>query len=636
MEILTRLLLNTDSFDAKLRGSKKNVQSFESSITSMASKAGAGVLKLAGGLGIAVGATEAFNKVLSSSQTLGDMTASNIYVAKESIDQFFYSLGSGDFTNFLNGLENIIAKAKEYHAAMDQLGNTKISHGYFSSEYASNIAQAQTLAQNKFAPENIRKDAFNDWKAGIESQKEINKTLQHDLVNYITKAVESEIGLKKFDVDFDDFKMALKIDVTNPAKREELKSAHMSDYQLFKDEVNRIESRRKTSISQAPARSFEINQKYDSELEEIKQKHKKSIIVNAMLNKYEDEELQSLASNAEQYQKLEHSIATLCQAYNNAAAKFNKQNKSVKGFKKIESIEGYTAYIDNEIGKGKPKAKETKLVALYADYWIRQQIQSRGIFDQVPGTLQPVKLPVELDTENIEESLPQSEIEVKLKAKLENAEFAKKKIAELKQLMEVATTPEEKEKLSGQIDEWAQFGGIVDKGSIKLNNEYAESLGVIASVMGTVSNMTNEGAGAWLTWSANLLTSISGAIPMIEKLISAKKGEAMANAVSSATQTPLTGWLMAGAAVASVVSAFSSMPKLANGGIAYGNSIVNVGEYAGASGNPEIIAPLSKLREYIQPKESNNTIGGEVVFTISGTTLRGVLSNCERKYKKFS
>lgn len=43
----------------------------------------------------------------------------------------------------------------------------------------------------------------------------------------------------------------------------------------------------------------------------------------------------------------------------------------------------------------------------------------------------------------------------------------------------------------------------------------------------------------------------------------------------------------------------SKIPKLANGGIAYGNSLVNVGEYANARSNPEVIAPLSKLKSLL-------------------------------------
>ena len=49
----------------------------------------------------------------------------------------------------------------------------------------------------------------------------------------------------------------------------------------------------------------------------------------------------------------------------------------------------------------------------------------------------------------------------------------------------------------------------------------------------------------------------------------------------------------------------SKIPRLANGGIAYGNSLVNVGEYANARSNPEVIAPLSKLKSLLPQKQSS-------------------------------
>ena len=44
---------------------------------------------------------------------------------------------------------------------------------------------------------------------------------------------------------------------------------------------------------------------------------------------------------------------------------------------------------------------------------------------------------------------------------------------------------------------------------------------------------------------------------------------------------------------------FGNIPQLAEGGIAYGDTLVNVAEYVGARSNPEIIAPLDKLNGMI-------------------------------------
>lgn len=49
-------------------------------------------------------------------------------------------------------------------------------------------------------------------------------------------------------------------------------------------------------------------------------------------------------------------------------------------------------------------------------------------------------------------------------------------------------------------------------------------------------------------------------------------------------------------AIAGVLGAFAAIPKFADGGIAYGPTVGMIGEYPGARSNPEVIAPLDKLK----------------------------------------
>ena len=62
---------------------------------------------------------------MNSSQTLSDEYNRTIEGLKGAVDNFFYSIGSGDWTPFFNGLDETIRKAREAYNAMDQLGNTK-------------------------------------------------------------------------------------------------------------------------------------------------------------------------------------------------------------------------------------------------------------------------------------------------------------------------------------------------------------------------------------------------------------------------------------------------------------------------------------------------------------------------------
>lgn len=615
MDILTRLLLNTDGFDAKLTKSKGNVRSFESSITSMASKAGAGVLKLAGGIGIAMGAAEAFNKAINSSQTLSDEYGRTLEGLKGSVDNFFYSIANGDFSPFLQGLGNSITLAREAYNALDQLWNTATSYDYFSMKNQAGIQDQIAIIKDKNSTKEQKETAKAKAERLLKEQEEITSQLGRRSAEAFTAMIRKSTGFTNLDVSQMDFEAAIALDVKSIGDKKKAELA--KQYEEFTNIASKLQSKFvKTTTSYSstglPMMYTETDQeKFGEALKPLLRQYQDAIVYNATLVKESDEWLTKATQIGTKAYMAERAVASMRKSINRAS----------------QSATG---------GKKKPEADELQLVAADADYWLQQLMESRGKFDAIAGTLQPVKIPIVLEEKDFEEQLPQSELEIKLKAKLENYNFAKKKIAELKELMEVATTPEEKKQLSGQLDEWAKFGNVFNQDSIKQNNDYAESLQNIGGIMHTLSGITDESTAAWMNWGANTITAISQAIPAIMSLTTANTAKAASEAASSAAQIPFVGWLSAAGAALSVVAAMASIPKCANGGIAYGNSIVNVGEYAGASGNPEVIAPLSKLREYIQPHESNNALGGEVVFTISGTSLKGVLSNYERKHKKFS
>lgn len=97
---------------------------------------------------------------------------------------------------------------------------------------------------------------------------------------------------------------------------------------------------------------------------------------------------------------------------------------------------------------------------------------------------------------------------------------------------------------------------------------------------------------------------------------------AVVNALQTVPFLPM-GPIMAGVAgVAGLaqIAVIKSTP-LASGGLAYGETLATVGEYANARSNPEVISPLSKLKELL-----GGTVGGEVVFRIEGTQLVGILN----------
>lgn len=93
------------------------------------------------------------------------------------------------------------------------------------------------------------------------------------------------------------------------------------------------------------------------------------------------------------------------------------------------------------------------------------------------------------------------------------------------------------------------------------------------------------------------------------------------------------GAIIAGGALivaASAASAALRATKMADGGVVSGPTFAMVGEYPGAQNNPEVVAPLNKLKQMIKP-EGGSAGGGEVVFRIKGYELEGLLNKIKNK-----
>lgn len=169
-------------------------------------------------------------------------------------------------------------------------------------------------------------------------------------------------------------------------------------------------------------------------------------------------------------------------------------------------------------------------------------------------------------------------------------------------------------------------------------SKLAGNVGAIMQNLGQqMEDSMLQAAGAWLQWGANLASTIAEAMPHLLALFKANMSVSVSETTKSQAGIPVVGPMLALASVASIIAALTNIPTptaFANGGVVSGPTYALVGEYAGASNNPEVIAPLSKLREYITPAGSNHQ-GGEVAFKIEGRTLVGLL-NKEAKYHKLS
>lgn len=195
--------------------------------------------------------------------------------------------------------------------------------------------------------------------------------------------------------------------------------------------------------------------------------------------------------------------------------------------------------------------------------------------------------------------------------------------------------------LDGNGNAWQKVTAIVD-GFIQLYESISAIVGIIdmlttASTAHTAAK-TGEAAATTATATAQgveTAAQTAAAVAMIPVIVANKLATASYMELASAmyfaahASIPFAGFGIAAgfvSAATAMVEAVGVMP-FANGGVVSGPTLALVGEYAGASNNPEVIAPLDKLRSMIQPQGG---IGGNVRFEIEGRKLVGVISNTTR------
>lgn len=167
--------------------------------------------------------------------------------------------------------------------------------------------------------------------------------------------------------------------------------------------------------------------------------------------------------------------------------------------------------------------------------------------------------------------------------------------------------------------------------AVKDNEAYAKSQEELAKSQPTVAdglNATSNVIGSVAQAIGSLAGESKAAAVAQRALAIAGEAVALAGAISSATKgDPYTVAPRIAAAVAAVVAgfaSFASLPKFANGGIISGPTIGLMGEYSGASNNPEVVAPLNKLKSMLG--DVGGGMDGQVQFEIKGRKLVGVLA----------
>ena len=167
---------------------------------------------------------------------------------------------------------------------------------------------------------------------------------------------------------------------------------------------------------------------------------------------------------------------------------------------------------------------------------------------------------------------------------------------------------------------------IRDSQSQEMQDKMAQ-LNQIAQVIGNevtnaFSNMSNGLVDSLGLAENGMEGFLGGLLKTVLQAISMYMGQAIAAAIAGSNQAAAATGPMAiftqptfmATMVGGVLSAFAAIPKFANGGIVSAPTMGLMGEYPGAKSNPEVIAPLDKLKGLLGSanQTANVQVGGEV------------------------
>ena len=623
-DIITRLVMKSDAFDANLKRAKGSVNSFQNDISNMAKTAGAGVLKFAGTIGVAVGAYEGFNKLMNSSQTLSDEYNRTIEGLKGAVDNFFYSIGSGDWTPFFNGLDETIRKAREAYNAMDQLGNTKMSYGYFNMKNQAEFQKQITILKDKDSTEAQKDEAQKRLDDVLKDQREIVDQLGRRSTEAVQALVAASTGISAADVSMVSVDRVSRFDVSAMGDAE--KKQAEKEYQYFKNveaalrkkytKVETVETGAGINRSWSTVKTLDY-ESYNKAMAPMIAKYQDAIVYNGMLVKESDEWLKKLYGIRSEAFAAEQAYESMTKTANRASQAGGKDPED----KDEKPLKDTLAWYDAEISRlNKKLSKETTM-------------QARATVQAAINELEKKKVNIKIVVEQ---------------------EVFKGKYGDMKGGLPSINRPGDQFGLKHNDKGFklSKFESPIKKKDIDLNKLYAESLGSIANSFGLMTSMSEQFGNEGVSFMFNAMGSISQMIVQLQSL-------ATAQGVASAFALPFPANLGAIATViATVTSIFASLPKFETGGVIPGISFggdkvlarVNSGEmilngsqqanlfkilnsklYAGLDvGRPNITPSVGHLAGLISPSSNDQKVEVTGNFKVRGQDLELVLDNRSR------
>ncbi|KGF18511.1 hypothetical protein HMPREF1640_03515 [Prevotella sp. S7-1-8] len=195
--------------------------------------------------------------------------------------------------------------------------------------------------------------------------------------------------------------------------------------------------------------------------------------------------------------------------------------------------------------------------------------------------------------------------------------------------------------LEGNGDAWQTITGVVDA-AIQIYQGLSGIIAIIDALTGATQQNTaattaqgmakTETAAVDSAATATEVTNSAARATAASAETTADVAGAAAKTMKAHASIPFAGIAIGIGMVAALIGVMASLPKFADGCIAYGPTLGIFGEYAGAANNPEVVVPLDRLKALIG--DTGGGFSGRLEARLRGRDIVLALANETRVSRK--
>lgn len=617
-DLVTNLILKTQQFDQRIQNTQRQIEGLnkklfeldkrvsapKQNLTNFSSVLSSSVVqsltKFAGGLGLAMTAGEAFEKAMRSCQTTSDMLDNNLNAAKDSVDAFFRSLVTGDWSAFNDGIIGAYNNLKNLSAMMDELADKKLSLSYIKAEDMKDIEKFEQIAKDTTRPLEERINAVQNMQGVINH---LNKRTQ-ETIDFDVKALSEEYFAKTgFKVTSKDLDYFFKNTNFSGAASADASDAYKEYIRLQKEASNKYAAYNQDAKQYGNDPNRRIQREYldAKKTLELYAQQNSFLITQGMLVEETDEKRKNTLNRLNEQFNLEKEMYSLQKRYDETA-------RSVRGSSgsnnKTSSTSSKSATSNTPAPEGSIAEIEKKIASL------KKEFQD--------ATTDGMRYGIQIAIEEAERELKM----MRLRAQKMDLLPSGMKNVKAKNPLEGMDTSD--------LDKFRTTDTLFQKDESTL-----DYLTTIGSLMGNISGVTDNATAAWLNYFQSILQGTVALLPLLASLFSIKAMEGIAE--QSKLPWPMNLIAMA-ATAAGLMASIANVPKFATGGIVSGTSFVGDNVIARVNSGEMILntRQQANLFSMLDGGARTNVQGANVVkWRIEGRDLVGVMYNQINKTSKY-